>query len=92
MEVTIYTIPTCPWCKKLITWLKRKRIPFRECDTFEENSCREELLKKTGQLAVPVIDIDGTLIIGFKEQELSDAIEKAKKTIVSEAPLQDSSE
>ncbi|MBT4935805.1 NrdH-redoxin [Candidatus Woesearchaeota archaeon] len=92
MEVTIYTIPSCPWCKKLITWLKRKRIPFTECDTYEENSCRESLLNKTGQLAVPTVDIDGTVIIGFQEKQLSNAIEKAKKAKVPEVPVQDSSE
>lgn len=78
MKITIYTTPACPWCKKAKEWLRRRRYKFTEYDLKEDDRCRDELLKKTHQLAVPVIEIDGEIIIGFDEEKISKAIEKAK--------------
>ena len=76
MEVIVYWIPTCPWCKKLEEWLKKKKIPFEKREVTEETAYRDELLEKSGQLAVPVIDIDGKIIIGFDEKLLEEALAK----------------
>ena len=78
MKIKIYTRPACPWCKKLKELLKKKRIRFEELDITEESEYRDELLEKTGQLAVPVTDIEGEIIIGFDVEKLEEAIEKAK--------------
>lgn len=80
MEIKIYITPTCPWCKKVKDWLKKKKIQFEERDVSESQnkSFRDELIEKSGQLGVPVIDIDGEIIIGFNEEKLKKAIEKAK--------------
>ncbi|MDP3989999.1 MAG: glutaredoxin domain-containing protein [archaeon] len=78
MNVIIYTIPTSEWCNDLKAWLKKKKISFEERETTEESKWREEVLNKTGQLAVPVIDIDGNVLIGFDEKKLEEAIQKAK--------------
>ena len=78
MDIIVYTTPTCPWCKKLKSWLKKKKISFEERDTTEEDKYRDELLKKSNQLAVPVIDIDGTIIVGFDEKAIGEEIKKAK--------------
>lgn len=78
MQIKIYIAPACPWCKKLKDWLKRKRIPFEECDVSESQNgrFRDELIEKTGQLAVPVADINGEISIGFNEQKLEETIKK----------------
>ena len=78
MEIITYTIPTCPWCKQLKTWLRRRRIKFEDLDVSEEEKYRDELLEKSHQLAVPVIDVDGEIIIGFDEEKFAKIIEKAK--------------
>jgi glutaredoxin 3 len=78
MNIKVYTTPTCPWCKKLKSWLKKKKIDFEELDTTEEDKYRDELIEKSHQLAVPVLDIEGTIIIGFDEKKISAEIKKNK--------------
>ena len=79
MEIKIYTTPTCSWCKKLKEWLKKKRCSFQELDVSEVDKYRDELITKSGQVAVPVIDIDGLIIVGFQEEALENALLKGKK-------------
>ena len=76
MEIKIYTTPTCKWCQKLKDWLKSKKIKYEERDISESQNktFRDELIQKSGQLAVPVIDIDGKILIGFDEKELEKAL------------------
>ena len=78
MEIKIYTTPTCSWCVKLKEWLKKKKYAFQELDVTEEDVYSDEMLAKSGQLAVPGIDIDGKIIVGFHEQKIEEAIAKAK--------------
>ena len=76
MEVIVYMTPTCIWCKKLEEFLKKKKIKFDRRDVTEESVYRDELLEKSAQLAVPVIDIDGKIIIGFEEKQIEEALAK----------------
>lgn len=76
MEVQIYTTPTCPWCQKLKDWLKKKKISFIEHDITESDKARDEALEKSSQLGVPVIDIDGKIVVGFNEGELEKALKE----------------
>lgn len=81
MEVKIYTIPTCPWSAKGKEWLKKKKIPFLDCNVAESQNSqfRDELLDKSGQISVPVFDFAGQIVIGFNEQRLEQAMAKVKK-------------
>ncbi|MDP3698257.1 MAG: glutaredoxin domain-containing protein [Nanoarchaeota archaeon] len=81
MEVKIYTIPTCSWCAKGKEWLKKKKIPFQDCNIAESQNgqFRDEILAKSGQISVPVFDFNGVIVLGFNEQKLEEALEKAKK-------------
>ena len=74
MEIKIYTTPTCSWCVKLKEWLKKKKYAFQELDVTEEDVYSDEMLAKSGQLAVPVIDIDGTIIVGFDKPKINAAL------------------
>ncbi len=78
MNIKVYVSPTCTWCQKLREWLKKKKISYQELDIYEVDKCRDEIIEKSGQLAVPVIDIDGQIIVGFQEDKLEKAIQKAK--------------
>jgi len=81
MEIKLYITPTCPWSKKLATWLRRRRIPFEECDVVESQNkkYRDELIEKSSQLSVPMIDIDGEIIVGFDPDKIEAAIKTAKE-------------
>ncbi|MBU0456569.1 MAG: glutaredoxin domain-containing protein [Nanoarchaeota archaeon] len=79
MEIKIYTTPTCLWCEKAKEWFKKKKLKFTELDITEETTYRTEIIEKTGQLSIPVIEIEGNIIVGFDEKEIEEVIEKAKQ-------------
>ena len=70
MKVKIYTTPTCPWCKKTKAFLKENNISFEEIDVSNNKVASKEMIEKSGQMGVPVIDVDGKIITGFDKDEL----------------------
>ena len=70
MIVKIYTTPTCPWCKKTKIFLKEKKVNYTEKNVAIDMKAREEMVQKTGQLGVPVIDINGNMVIGFDKMKI----------------------
>lgn len=75
MPVKIYTTPTCPWCSKTKEWLKENKIKFTEKNVADNEKDRNEMIKKSGQMGVPVLDINGIVIVGYDPK----AIQKALK-------------
>lgn len=69
-KVIIYTTPTCVYCKMAKKFLKEHNVAYGEKDLTIDEKARDELVKKSGQLGVPVIDIDGKIIVGFDEVAL----------------------
>lgn len=51
-------------------FLKAKGIPFRDINVVEDKAAREEMVKKSGQMGVPVIEVDGEIIVGFDRGRL----------------------
>lgn len=74
MDVTIYTTPTCIYCKMTKEFFARNNIAYKERDVAVDEKARDEMVKKSGQLGVPVIDIDGKIIIGFDEKQLQELL------------------
>jgi len=74
MKIKVYSTPTCPYCHTLKEFLKEKGFDFEDIDVFEDEKAREEMLSKTNQMGVPVIDIDGTIIIGFDREKVIKAL------------------
>jgi glutaredoxin-like YruB-family protein len=70
MNVKIYSTPGCPWCKKAKNFLEKNDISFTDVDVSVDQSKAEEMIKKSGQMATPVIDIEGKIIVGFDEKRL----------------------
>lgn len=70
-KVKIYSTPTCPYCVTLKEFLKEKGIGFEDVNVAENAEAREEMVNKSGQMGVPVIDIDGEIIIGFDKEKIS---------------------
>ena len=73
--IKVYSTPTCPYCKMAKSFLTEKNIDFTDVDVSTDQKAAEEMVEKTGQMGVPVLDIDGEIIIGFDR----DAIEAAIK-------------
>ena len=73
MKVKVYSTKTCPWCIKLKDFLKDKKIEFEDIDVGADKKAANEMVEKSGQMGVPVTEINGQVIVGFDKE----AIEKA---------------
>ncbi len=71
-NITIYSTPTCGYCHQAKEYLKSKNIPYADVDVSTDRAKQEEMVKKSGQFGVPVIDVDGKIIIGFDKRKLDD--------------------
>lgn len=71
-NITIYSTPTCGYCKMVKEYLTGKNVPFTDIDVTRDQKKAEEMIAKTGQFGVPVIDIDGNIVIGFDKRKLDE--------------------
>lgn len=85
MHVTIYTTPTCPYCKIAKDFFKEKGITFSEIDVASEPAAANEMVKKSGQMGVPVIEINGQIVVGWNQSALLEILEKDNKKKVKTA-------
>jgi len=69
-HVAIYTTPTCVWCHRAKEFFKEKGVAYEEYNVATDAARREEMIKRSGQLGVPVIDIEGDLTVGFDEERI----------------------
>jgi glutaredoxin-like YruB-family protein len=76
--IKVYSTPLCPWCIKAKEFLKEHKIKFENIDVSRDVKAAHEMVKKSGQMGVPVIEIDKEIIIGFDEEKLK-RILKIKK-------------
>jgi glutaredoxin 3 len=70
-DVTVYSTPTCPYCIRAKQFLKDNNIAFTNFDVGSDQAKAQEMMKKSGQMGVPVIDIDGTIIVGFDKEKIT---------------------
>lgn len=70
MHIIIYTTPTCSFCKQVKKYLENHGVSFTDIDVSADQEKTQEMIQKSGQMGVPVIDIDGEIIIGFDEDKL----------------------
>ncbi|MBD3249432.1 NrdH-redoxin [Candidatus Woesearchaeota archaeon] len=73
-KVKIYTTPTCPWCKKTKEFLKENNVEFEEKDISSDQDAQKEMIEKSGQMGVPVIDIEGEIVTGYDPDKLKELI------------------
>lgn len=64
-RVVVFTTPTCSWCRRTKDYLRQQRVTFREVDVSRDATAARDLVRRTGQTGVPVIEIDGRPIVGF---------------------------
>ena len=73
-KVTIYSTPTCVYCKMVKEFFKESKIDYTEKDVSVDDKAREEMVDKSHQMGVPVIDIEGEIFVGFDKDILSNAL------------------
>jgi len=69
-EVKVYSTPTCPYCKMTKKFLDDNGIGYQDLNVGEDKAALDEMITKSGQMSVPVIDIDGELVVGFDQTQL----------------------
>lgn len=73
-KVIIYSTPTCIYCRMAKDWFKEKGIEYTEFDLSVDAAKRDEVIRKTRQMGVPVVEIDGEIIIGFDKKRISELL------------------
>lgn len=74
-DIQIFTTPTCPYCKKLKTWMEEKGYDYEEYDVADNQDKAKEMIERTGQRGVPQTFIGDTEVIGFRPGKIEEALE-----------------
>lgn len=69
-KISIYSTPTCHYCQLVKDFFDENKISFTTFDVASDLEKRKEMIDKSGQMGVPVIDIDGQIIVGFNEERI----------------------
>lgn len=72
--VKVYSAPTCPYCMKLKQFLKANNINFEDIDIAADPARGQEIMQKSGQIGVPMLDIDSEIIVGFDKERIEKAL------------------
>ena len=73
-EVRVYSTTTCPWCMRTKKFLEENKVAYKDLNVGEDRVARQEMISKSGQMGVPVIDIDGEIIVGFDVPKLKEKL------------------
>jgi glutaredoxin-like YruB-family protein len=73
-KVKVYSTPTCPYCMRAKQFLKDNNIEFEDIDVSTDQERAQEMIQKSGQMGVPVLDIDGDIVVGFDKEAISKAL------------------
>ncbi|RJP29588.1 MAG: glutaredoxin family protein [Candidatus Omnitrophota bacterium] len=73
-HVTVYSTPTCPYCIRAKQFLKDNNIDFQNIDVSSDQQAAEEMVQKSGQMGVPVLDIEGEIIVGFDKEKIKQSL------------------
>lgn len=74
MSIKVYSTPSCPWCTVAKNYLTSKHVQFEDVDVSRNREAAMEMVQKSGQRGVPVIDINGKIIVGFDQATIDTLI------------------
>jgi len=74
MSIAVYTTPSCSYCRLVKDWLRKRNVHFDEYNVAADPRKADELVRKSGQMGVPVTDINGRIVIGFNQAALEQAL------------------
>jgi len=69
-HVIVFTTPTCPHCKQAKRYLRRNDVPFKDVDVSRDKAAARDMVRRSGQQGVPVVDIGGKTIVGFNRRKI----------------------
>lgn len=68
--IKVYSTPTCPYCITLKNFLKEKGFEFKDIDVSSDLQAQKEMIEKSGQMAVPIVEIEGQIVVGFDREKI----------------------
>jgi len=74
MNIKVYSTPGCPWCNVAKDFFKSHNLNFEDIDVSINEKAAQEMIKKSGQMGVPVIEIDDKIVIGFNKPVLEEIL------------------
>ncbi len=74
--ITVYSTTHCPYCKLAKEYLDQKGASYKEVNVQEDDEAAAEMIRKSGQMGVPVLDMDGKIIVGFDRGAIDEALGK----------------
>ena len=69
-KVTVYSTPTCPYCVRVKQFLKDNNVEFENIDVSANEAKADEMINNSGQMGVPVLEINGEIVIGFDKDKI----------------------
>ena len=72
--IKVYSTPSCAYCVTLKNFLAEKGIEFEAIDVSEKEADLQEMIDKSGQMGVPVMDIDGQIVVGFNKNKIMELL------------------
>ncbi len=69
-RVVVFTTPTCSWCARAKRYLRDQGVRFKEVDVSRDPQAARDLVRRTGQMGVPVIEVDGRPVVGFDQAKV----------------------
>lgn len=73
-NIRVYTTNTCPWCTKVKNYLRSNNINYEEVNVGLNRSAALEMVNKSGQMGVPVLEINGNIVVGFDKMKIDDLL------------------
>jgi len=74
-NATIYTTPTCHFCKMTKAFFAENGVQYEEKDVTQDAEARDAMIQKSGQMGVPVIEIGGQIVVGFDQPKLKELLQ-----------------
>lgn len=72
--VKVFSTPVCPYCITLKEFLKENNVEFEDIDVSQDKEALDEMISKSGQMGVPVIEIDGQIVVGFDREKITELL------------------
>ena len=73
-KIKVYSTKLCHWCDKAKDFFKEHKIAFEDIDVSSNHVAAKEMIKKSKQTGVPVIEIDDKIIVGFDQEKIKKAL------------------
>jgi glutaredoxin 3 len=70
-SVKVFSTPTCPYCHMVKAYLKQKNVSFEDIDVAQDRAQAEQMIQRSGQMGVPQLWIDSTVVVGFDRPEIN---------------------